>query len=95
MLQDKAAALKQDEREGGRSRRWRGQLVKLNHLVSLLEADQEELEKVFPQVPPPSPPPPSRARARGGWGANKRRHPAWIQHCKTPGCDKAFDDACE
>lgn len=65
MLQDKAAALKQDEREGGRSRRWRGQLVKLNHLVSLLEADQEELEKVFPQVPPPSPPPLPCARARG------------------------------
>ena len=74
-MQDKAAALKQDEREGGRSRRWRGQLVSLNHLVSLLEADQEELEKVFPQVaPPPPPPPPGR-----GWGASKRRHPAWFQ----------------
>jgi len=48
--QDKAAALKQEERDHGKGRRWRGQLRKPNALVSLLEEDQDKLEKVYPQV---------------------------------------------
>jgi hypothetical protein len=37
-------------REGGKGRRWRSQLRKLNNMTALLEEEHERLEAVYPQV---------------------------------------------
>lgn len=49
-MQDKAAALKVEGREGGKGRRWRSQLRKLNQMTALLEQEHEKLGAVYPQV---------------------------------------------
>ena len=49
-MQDKAAALKVEGREGGKGRRWRSQLRNLNQMTALLEEEHEKLGAVYPQV---------------------------------------------
>jgi len=49
-----ADALKREEREQGRSRKWRKNYTALQAQVEVLEDDQAQLEKVFPQGEDPS-----------------------------------------
>jgi hypothetical protein len=49
-LQDMAALLKKQDRDGGRDRRWRGNFRKLQRELQVLEEDEYQLDRVFPQV---------------------------------------------
>lgn len=53
-IKDVAEALRRKERESGRSRKWRSNFKALQTQLIVLEEDQEQLEKVFPQGEDPS-----------------------------------------
>ncbi len=47
-----ADKLRKEERESGRSRRWRSAFRRLNQQLASLETEETALEMSFPQVPP-------------------------------------------
>ena len=49
-LQDSAAKLRKQDREGGKSRSWRREYRLLTQQVVALEEDEKALEVVYPQV---------------------------------------------
>ena len=51
-LQELADKLRKEEREGGRNRKWRANFNRLNAQLVALENDQDNLERVHPQVQP-------------------------------------------